>query len=208
MAEQQQQSVTATDDAGAAEQRANDAAAEPTTDPEANGAQDDLDTLLSEYDSQKGEASADGSDDGASTTDDKGVEAAVQRAMEKQRAAEQTREDMGTLIANVRGELDAETFDDTFIEAHLDALARKDPRITSAWSNRRTNPQGWAKVEKKIAEGFQSRFARAVDAQATEDRAALAASVRSATSNSADGAAPSFKDMSNAEFEKYKAGLR
>lgn len=166
---------------------------------------DDLDSLLASFDgdSKTGAAetkpkpetnAGDGGDLKALTAEVKGQLSELQQ--------EKFRKDMDSTINRVRGDLASDYFDDTFVEAWLDAEARKDPRLAKAWTDRNANPKQFQKVVDQLGRTFAKKYGKLPDAQATEDRAAVAAAVRGASTQAPEGKAPDYKGKSDAEFRE------
>lgn len=111
------------------------------------------------------------------------------------------REDIGNLVKQVRGDLDATLWDNEIVEAWIDAQARKDPRLARAWLERVNNPQGFERIGKELGKKFAERASKVPDRQLTEDREAVAAAVRGASTQRApESSPPNFGQMSNSDF--------
>lgn len=169
---------------------------------------DDLDSLLASFDVQKAEKptpSAKPETTGDGNPDLKALTEQVQGLLsETQRQT--FRRDMDQTIKTVRGNLDAEIFDDLFVEAWMDAQARSDPRLSQAWVDRHKNPKQFQKVVEGLGRTFEKKYGKAlVDKGATDDRAAVASAVRGASTQAPEGKAPNFAAMSDREFEAEKA---
>ena len=151
---------------------------ESTTSTAADGATgDDLDTLLKEYEggtSQKPPETA-----VVQEPDIKQVAQEIQQ-FRKEQAANEYQKDIASFVKTVRGDLDSEMFDDTMMEAYVDAYARKNPAFIKAWSERKTNPQKFEKIGKALNKEFAKRFENLPDRKVTEDTEAFAAAVRGA----------------------------
>lgn len=180
-----------------------DATAEPSTEvkPDAR-VTDDLDTLLAEFD--KGEtkpsptAKPEPQDEG---TINQQVLDEV-RLLRGEREQEKFRTDMDKTLKSVRGDLDAEFFDDKFVEAWIDAQARADTRLSQAWLNRNSNPKQFQRVVEALGKQFAKNYSKLPDRQATEDRAAVTAAVRGASGKAPEGKAPDYKGMSDTEYRQ------
>ncbi len=114
-------------------------------------------------------------------------------------------QDMGKAVSAVRGDLDSERFDDRIVESWLNVRAREDERIANAWLQRHSNPNGFKKVLATLGREFQKQYGSSPDKQATEDREAVTAAVRGASTRAPEGKAPDYSGMNNAEFrEQHK----
>lgn len=169
---------------------------------------DDLDTLLAEFD--QGQSPAAASTQPAqqqATGDDLKVVAEEVRAWRTERQQETFKRDMGETIKKVRGDLDAELFDDSLVRGYVNARADEDPRLAQAWVNRHTNPKAFNRVVEQLGREFRQKWSKMPDRQATEDHAAVTAAVRSASTRAPDAPPPDFSRMSNSEFQAEKDKL-
>ena len=169
----------------------------PEGTPEAaeTGAQDDLESLLAEFEqSDTPEAKPD------STTDDD-LKAKVDR-LEKKLDDTQNHQALQGVIKNVKGDLDV---DEDFVEAWLTMKARKDPRNEEAYVNRHKNPEKFAKLEKAWNKELGQKFPK-LDTNVTDDVEAVASAVRgAATKAPADDDIPDVGSMSDTQFEQWAA---
>lgn len=110
------------------------------------------------------------------------------------------REDLEKLVKEVRGDLD---FDDDLVEAWIDTQARKDNRLQRAWLERESNPKAFGQIAKELSKSFAKRTAKRPDPALTEDREAVVAAVRGASTNRApESSPPAFGGLSNVDFRK------
>lgn len=110
------------------------------------------------------------------------------------------REDISRLVNEVRGDSDIEP---DLVEAWIDAQARKDIRLQRAWLERDVNPQAFQNIAKGLAKEFAKRASKRIDPQVTEDRAAVAAAVRGASTHRApETPPPNYAQQSNAEYRR------
>ena len=181
---------------------------------------DDLEKLLSEYEKPKEEARAE-SDNGPSKpkpeqTPEAGHDLGKvldrlntweeERKADRKREAElQFRTDMDKTIKEVRGDLDPNTLDDVFVEAWLDARARNDHRLAQAWAERYSDPKKFGRVVEKLGQEFSRKFEFMPDKNATEEREAVTAAVRGASTKAPESKPPDFKGMTNNEFADHVA---
>lgn len=115
------------------------------------------------------------------------------------------KQDMTKTVAAVRGDLDPERHDDRLVEAWLNVRATEDPRIANAWVNRHNSPQAFEKIVAHLGREFQKKYGNLPDKQATEDREAVTAAVRGASTKAPEGKAPDFAGMSNSQYrEEHK----
>lgn len=123
-----------------------DASAEPAA--EETSKQDDLDSILNEWESgepaQPAQAPATSVDDIVAQ-----VEAKVTAKYEYEKT-----------VNSLHGQLSDLPFDVTpeFIGAWLNERAQRNPTLNKAYTEKTVNPQGWKKVEAKLVEDFKSHF--------------------------------------------------
>ena len=166
---------------------------------------DDLETLLAEF-----KTGTETKVDTASTTqtdtqpDVKSLMAEVQsmKGAITEVSNFQFKQDMGSLVKNVRGELDSEIFDDETVEAWIDGRARRDPRLQQAWLQRKSNPAAFERIAGELGKQFTKKFGKLPDKNATEDREVVAAAVRGASTKAPAEQPPNFSRMSNSEYRK------
>ena len=169
--------------------------------------EDDLDTLLAAFDDQ-GRPSASTTAKPEPKAEPGNTEKSPPAAIADGAIAEVQqfifRQDMDKTIKSVRGDLDPEHFDDDFVEAWMDAQARRDPRLSNAWRDRRANPKGFAKVVDGLGRTFAKKYGKMPDKGATEDRDAVTAAVRGASTRAPEGKAPDLGKMTEGEFQAWK----
>ena len=159
---------------------------------------DDLDTLLSQFEDKPAPVTQPVPT--ASGGDDLKVLAEQVKGMVSEHQQQVFRRDMTETVKTVRGELDAEFFDDRFVEAWMDAQAREDPRLAKAWTERHANPKQFSKVVETLGRSFHKKYGKLPDKGATDDREAVSAAVRGASTKAPEGKAPEFGRMNDAEF--------
>jgi hypothetical protein len=108
------------------------------------------------------------------------------------------REDLAKLVNVVKGDLD---YDEDIVEAWIDTQARKDPRLQRAWLEREGNPKAFEQIARELSKSFAKRTAKRPDPALTEDREAVVAAVRGASTHRApESQPPAFGSLSNGEF--------
>lgn len=176
-------------------------AAEPAAEaPDARN-EDDLDTLLAQWDQQVEKPSSSTPEPKPDAKADTDLAKRLE-TLEQQLAAERFEKDIDPVIKAVRGDVPQELYDDNDIRDWIDRQAKADPRLANAWLNRKNDPQKFAKVVNGLGRKLQERFAKLPDKQATEDHAAVAAAVRGASTKAPEGQPPKFGNLSNADFAK------
>jgi len=181
--------------------------------PEGESARtDDLDELLKQYESAA-PASADGSSSdpeskGNGETSEGDVKELVSELVQEKRAREKAeantafQADMKTVVDEVRGDISGEQFNDVFVEAWLDAEARTNPNLATAWANRNTDPAHFKQVVRALGEKFTKIVKGQPDPNVTEDVEAVANAVRGASPNAPAGSTPNFGAMPQGEFDQ------
>lgn len=182
---------------------------QPKAGSEADGARqdgDDLDALLAQFDTATKPADTTSPPAAAATTQpDKAVldELQALKGIATQWQQDKFKTEIGATVKDIRGDMDPETFDDEFVEAWLDARARKDNRLQSAWQQKDANPRQWSRIKSELGREFKKKFDKMPDRSATEDREAVVAAVRGASTKAPPEQAPKLGGMTQAEFQKY-----
>lgn len=112
------------------------------------------------------------------------------------------KQDMEGTVSAIRGDLPAEVFDNGLVEAWLDSQARQDPRLQKAWLERDNNPKQFERVKAELGKSFAKKFSKLPDPAITEDRAAVSAAVRGASSRAPAEPPPNLSRMSNSEYRQ------
>lgn len=161
---------------------------------ETNNAQDDLDSLLSEY--EGGQQEKPKSEDLSERV----------KFLEEQNVREQAETDVNTAVDKICGQLDFDVPKDT-IKALLEGKA-KDQRLLSAFTSRHDNPKGWDKVVDATAKEFNKLFKGiTTDKQTTDSHDALASAVANSKTTSSSEKEVDWSKLSDAEFQKMAASI-
>jgi hypothetical protein len=180
--------------------------AEPNA--QTSGATDDLDALLRQYETETAApTAAPQSKPEQAGTDDLKVIAEEFRAMRTERQQEVFNRDMSATVAKVRGDLDPEIFGDTLVKAYINARADEDSRLAKAWVERNANPKAFNRVVEQLGREFRQKLSKLPDRQATEDREAVTAAVRGASTRAPESQAPNYSKMSDHELQAEKDKL-
>lgn len=171
---------------------------------EGAGAQDDLDALLKEFETQDQTTKSETTTE--TKPDDLQEVVAYVRNQQQSEILEQSRKDLSEAARIVKGDL---KIDDEIAEGYLHARANKDPRVAQAWAKRHENPSAYQKVLKSLGGDFAKKFADLPDQAATEDRAAVAAAVRGASTRTQEPAIDTkqLQGMNDAQFAAFKRSL-
>ncbi len=114
----------------------------------------------------------------------------------------QFKRDMADTVKAVRGDLDPGVFDDVLVEAYLNAQAAQDPRLAKAWMDRAANPKQFEQVKTALSKNFAKKFSKMPDPAATEDRAAVSAAVRGASTRTPESQPLKLAALSNSDAKK------
>lgn len=167
---------------------------------------DDLDSLLAQFDESAPKPSEPAKPEprAAAADDDAAVAAnEVFKARDEIRQ-DRFKRDMNDTIGKVRGDLPSDFYDDTFMRAWIDARAEGDPRLGTAWAQRHDNPAKFKQVVGALGKEFAKKYGKLPDRQATEDREAVTAAVRGASTRAPEGKAPDYSKLTPAEFQAEK----
>lgn len=177
-----------------------DEAAEQASDE--TGAQDDLDSLLAEYDNSvetkpKEEVKSE------SQADNDPLRLWAERKMAEEADLEQkaTRDEV---TKAVKDGIDV-TVDERLVWGFISQAAQSDERLVKAFEGRKQNPAAWNKVVKTLQTDLKT--ALSIDPSATADRESVEAAIRGASNKAAPNDEPNLGTMSNSDFETYKRGL-
>lgn len=112
----------------------------------------------------------------------------------------QQAEDFNRAVKAVKGDL---PFTDDIVSGFLNVMAGKDKRLVEAYVSRDSNPQKWNSVVKALNNELRKQIEAIPNRQVTADLQAAAASARS-LQNKPPEAPVDVRNMSDAEFERYK----
>lgn len=129
--------------------------------------------------------------------------------LERSLAEQKTAQDIKPVISNIRGDIPENVLSNEEVLDLIDGRARRDPRLQKAWLEREANPGTWKKIEKALGQELSKKFSKLPDPNATEDREAVTAAVRGASSRAPEGKVPEYGSMNNNEFrsELQKLGI-
>lgn len=180
--------------------------AEVTVDARNDG--DDLDTLLKEFDQHepKPAASSTTKPEPGQEPDLKSLASKVESidGFMREQNAQTFKRDMKQTVADVRGDLDPNIFDEPLVQAWIDVQAQNDPRLAQAWVNRHAEPKKFEAVKAALGKNFAKKFSKMPDKQVTEDREIVAAAVRGASTRAPEAKAPNYAALSDNDFQAEK----
>lgn len=177
--------------------------AQPGTEAPIARTDDDLDALLKEFDTETKSPEPAKPATAAPAAIDPAVANETVLSEAKFIRQERFQKDMDETIKKVRGDLPEELFDGPLVQAWIDSQATKDPRLAQAWANRNADPKKFGQVVTELGKRF-SKYGKLPDKQATEDREAVTAAVRGASTRAPEGKAPNYAGMTNADFAAEK----
>lgn len=189
MAEEKQAVVTETD-----------SQAKPGTEATDARDKDDLDSLLDEWKSSAIDPSKStpeqktDADKTKSDGDDR--LARLERRLEDQ----QFKADIAPVLASFRDQIPDTVLTDKELTNLINGWAIDDPRLRTAWLNRHDDPGKWNRTVKSLSDSFKKRFSNLPDKSATEDREAVTAAVRGASTKAPEDRPPSYGSMSNKDM--------
>ncbi len=159
-----------------------------------DGAQDDLDTLLNEYDEGTTTATP------QPTPPDLAKVAAYVERQEQKELNEQIERDMNAAVTVLKGEV--ESLPERLLRGAIHDKAAEDSRFLAAYQNRTSNPAGWNKVLGALANEIKGEL-QPIDQQATDDSNAVIAAI-SGSSNTQPGPdiPPDYTKLSDNDFAK------
>lgn len=168
---------------------------------EENGAQDDdLDTLLAEYDNGvKGESKPAEKVE----TDDDPVRIWAERKMAEDQQAE-AESIKSEAVKSVKEGFDYD-LSDKLVWGFISQAANSDQRIVKAFESRKENPAAWKKAVQTLQKELKEELS--LDASATADRQSVEAAIRGASKDTSSQEGPDLGKMSPGDFEAYKRGL-
>ncbi len=91
----------------------------------------------------------------------------------------------------------------SFVANFFKTRAAEDQATRDAWFNQQQNPRAWNVALRRLRYEMQKELSSRIDPEATTDRAAIAAFMKSASGPINAEPPPKFATMSNREFEDY-----
>lgn len=174
---------------------------------------DDLNALLKEFDDSNDDGSKGSSDDkqpkaekSEQKSESSDLHASVRELLERDQRREreelkrQFEADMKETVKAIRGEIPDSQASDRFVRVWLETAADEDPRLATAWANRKKDPKAFNRIVDRLSRDFAKEYANRPDRNVTEDREAVAAAVRGASTKTPEDKAPSYNSMSDADF--------
>lgn len=169
------------------------------TSGEESGAQDELDSLLQEYEQDTG------------TTGEQQTQPAQEPSQRDPQVEtllmKQTQDDINSAANSIK-EASGVELPDRFFRGYLHDAVDGDPRALRLWQNRHNDPKGWNKYLNALAKEASEEMKGIPDKSASEDRDAVESAVRNAsTHQQSSDDEPDWSDMSDQEFAQTKMKL-
>lgn len=154
-----------------------------------------LDELLTEFDEEtKPER----------TKDDRiGQVVSFVEEVRAEKAQKELGEAIDDAVKQIKGDLE---IDPDLAEGYLHVQARRNPAVEKAFQNRGKNPAAWTRVLAKMNSELSGKVS--TDKEATDDREAVAAAVRSASTKAPEGEDQiDYTNMPEGEFNQLISNL-
>ena len=181
----------------------NESEAKPS-DESQDAQEQDLDSLLKEYESEdKTEETQESTQQVAQSEDIQWLR--QQRAEYEREQTEKAVTEAASMLKESIGDLPI-TMPDYVFEGILHQKASKDPRIIEAFNKRFTNPGGWQKIVKATGKQL-SQDLQPKDQKATDSWNAVESAVHSASTSSPQQQDVDVSKMTDTEFVAYKQKL-
>ncbi len=125
------------------------------------------------------------------------------KSLRDQATEKSVTEEIGQTIKAIRGHHEERLadLDDDIIDGYLRLKAERDPGLLKAFTQKRSNPQAWAKIERALADDLLTKFKQPADSNVTNSRRAAMDAGRGASASQ-----PSNEDsrptLTNAELSK------
>lgn len=184
-----------------------DGAGTPSPDAGKGGsAPDELDALMSEFDSEIGKAPSE--QDAQQNGDMTEVLSFI-----REQKAEAAKKDANAGLDDAVKQLQRELGEDTppmVVKGLLHAFAVDQPGIVKAFEERKSNPTRWERTLRALAPKVREAMGSSVDRSVTQDREAISAAVRGANTTAPEGKQVTAKDvakMSDKEFAAYQRDI-
>jgi hypothetical protein len=165
-----------------------------------DNAQDDLDSLLSEFDQEAKpivEPKPEQNDDLVRSW----VEQQIQKENQKE-----TKSDIKSAVDVIKGGLEV-SLPDIAVEGILYSVVENDPRALEVWKARKSDPGSWNKLLDGVKSKVNKEFTDLPDKKLTDDRDAVTSAVHSASKHELQETEVDWSMLSDQEFAMQKAKL-
>lgn len=191
-----------------------DAAASAKPDAQAQDARSDgddldLDKLIANWkdpaDEQSRQSPEPAKPEPKAETDKASLDYLVQSKVDRTLADRQAAEDAGKYATELANEYGVTR---RIAMGWLDQMAREEPAVLHAFRHRQPEPKKWERMWQSLRKEFGKEHKQSVvDPKATEDREAVTAAVRGASTKAPEQKAPDYSKLTPAEFQAEKERL-
>lgn len=171
---------------------------------EESDAQDDVESLLNEYEQETSTKGEQPDESKQSDAKQPYIPQEVQELLEQK-----TQSDIKTAASTIK-EVSGVNLPDEVFEGILHRSVDGDPRALRLWQNRSRDPKGWDRYVQSIGRNFAKQMKELPDQKATEDNKAFDSAVRNASNSSSQPDSDDMPDlgpMSDHDFIAYKRSL-
>ena len=177
---------------------------EATPSAEGQDAQDDLDSLLNEFDQtqakpQKAEPKREPDDDIAFLRQ----EAEERR---KERAAQEMEQSIGSAVKSMQQTV-SKSIPERVMRNYLIGEVENDPRALGLWAARQNNPNEWNRYVEGVAKRLDKDMTETPDKKLTDDRDVVTSAVHSASKHQPQEKDVDWAGLSDQEFQNMKMAL-
>lgn len=180
---------------------------EPKASDEGANAQDDLDSLLNEFDQQATPAAPEPQRDTVSVSKDD-LAFLKQDAEERrqERAKKETQEGITSAVSTMKPNLERD-LPEALIEGYLIREVENDPRALGLWQQRHTHSAEWSRYVEGVGKKLNKEISDLPDKKLSEDRDVVTSAVHSASNHAPQETELDWAGMSQTEFEQQKMKL-
>lgn len=178
---------------------------EPKASGEGQGALDDLDSTLKEWDQQAKPTPAAPVAEPQSGPDDDPLRSWAQQKMVEEQQ-QQTQADISQAVSQIRDGLDVKA-PEIAVKGILYSTVEESPAAMGIWQARKTDPTSWNRLLDGVKAKVEKEFQSLPDEKLTDDRDVVTAAVHSASNHSPQEKEVDVSTMSDMEFANYKMAL-
>jgi len=169
----------------------------------AGDAQDDLESLLGQFDQ------VDTPDTTGEQVDENRMNQVLDyvKRKEAQEIEETVETDINSAVQSISDGLNVDV-PAMAVKGVLYEKVSTDPRAMKIWESRKTNPSAWNQFVSGVKNEISQEFSKKPDANLTSDRDAVMSAVHNASTASPDAEEVDVTNMSDYQFEQHKAKLK
>lgn len=176
----------------------------PNPDGTSGGAPgDDLDTLMSEFDSQT-TTTPQAPEPSQGAQQPTGLDEAVAfiHELKAKQAQEDLNKGLGDAVQAIKTEV-GDAHSDQVVEGLLHVFAKENPGVVKAFEERGKNPANWDRTVKALLPKVQEALGGRVDRNVSQDREAISAAVRGATTIAPETQAVTAEQIVNMDDKEF-----